>query len=213
MTYLLLVSCGSSATTTTARGCAIRSPGLVSQGPSSHLLFEKYTLCESTVVAGSSPTRPHGGARCGRPWIILCYIWPRTWLLLLAISVPLHERLHPRLQSRCCTTSPLPAPGHDSEAPTPGCRDGVVAQKHTPSATSPVWVCGSCLPGMLAFGWGCIDAVTTGPACTTSHSRPSVLCSGDMSNCVQCRSCCKAFSELAEHVPTMRCSSNLPIAI
>jgi hypothetical protein len=78
--------------------------------------------------------------------------WMRRAGWLYAISVPLDERLPPPFQSLCCSASPLQRADatHSTDAPAPGYRDGVVAQRHTTASHTPGLACGSCLPGMLA---------------------------------------------------------------
>jgi hypothetical protein len=87
---------------------------------------------------GSSPATFGHGHRC-------CYYYSCT--------TPMNAFIH-LLQSRCCSASPLPA--LDTTARLPLLATGMASlHKSTcPPATSPVWACGSCLPGMLALTWG-----------------------------------------------------------
>jgi hypothetical protein len=97
-------------------------------------------------------------------------------------------------------------PQTQHDAPAPGYRDGVVAQRHTTASHQPGLACGSCLPGMLASAWGGREAVPVAPAATASHA-VRCLCLDDGTPCTESFTL-QLPSDLAAG-SSMRCSSNL----
>jgi hypothetical protein len=79
-----------------------------------------------------------------------------------------------------------PTTQHD--APAPGYRDGVVAQRHTTASHQPGLACGSCLPGMPASPW---EAVKPSPWLQRpQHRTPSDASAWTTAPRVQSRSRC-----------------------
>jgi hypothetical protein len=193
-------------------------------GACSPPLFERSAVCESTTVAGSGPPRSivddqqgagsmeHGAWSRARPAVDrppLPTPFGHGHGGSYAISVPLDERLPPPFQSLCCSASPFPALDTNTEAPAPGYRDGVVAQRHTQASHQPGLGLRQLSTGHACLRLGMEQSRQHGSSVHSISLRRRALCFGDLHSCVQSRSRCNCLSELAGHAFKMHCSSNL----